>query len=1441
MAIFENKRNKNNIDNDDVRVLRTYIEYMKDGKTLKHIVYEMETIDTDGTMIHFWKVLKFVRIIRLPKDAKQSSTFMNMHSQVLSSIWENNINLVTVIANLIKPALGLLFLYGVQGIGQTLEEASYIAEQDYEGLVGMLQGTYRTLEFRPITNEESEWLREKMYSMKCMTTLRGIPIPRNGGVDAGKQGNGGSTLNLDAQNTTEEFILGMSDKEYVIQILSTPVKAVSLRKWLTQTAKEMTRWQSQMTGSKSMNFGITIPMMYMANLGASQGWSHGYSDASSIGESESVGHSEGTGTSLSESFGTSHSTSSGTSHSVSDGTSTSHSTSSGTSHSVGTSHTVSDGISNSISSSQGTSSSTGISSGTSNSTSSGTSESTSIGNSSGFSSSQGTSSSSSQSEGSSSSTSHSQGTSQSTGQSYSQSAGTSQGYSTSQGASYSSGYNSGWSQGTSSSVSNGTSGSQSNGWSQGTSQSQGTSNSFSQSQGYSESNGSNVGWNESMSNNQGNNLSFAGFGSNAGSGVSQGQSLGASHSWGTSGSNGMSSGTSSSQGSSQGTSGSVGSGWSHGTSSGISNGMSGGYSSSSGMSASSGQNWGISNSVSSGQSASQGTSESWGTSTGSSFSQSVSQGTSSSSGISQSLSNSSSQGISNSVSNGISNSTSSSQGISTSTGMSSGTSHSVSNGTSESWGTSQSESYGTGTSHGVSHGTSQSTSDGTSHSTGTGSSTSESTSTSKGTSKSTSTGTSTGTSGGISSGTSSSMGASPSFSMGTSYQFLDQETQNIVDLLTFQNQRLMRALNGYGAFYTDVFIATPDDMTKKRANSLAKSAWFNENSLVCPLQVMELSEEEQQHLLYHFNCFSPDTTMDEVPGSLRSYRYTTILLSDEYTAYTHLPRVSEGGIYSDVNDIPKFAVPSMKTGEIYMGKIISGERYTQQWGYKTPFDYRIAENEIMHGFFTGESRSGKTVAATRFVAELANNVIRKPSGKRMRIVCLDPKQDWRILAKFVEPERFKFFSLGNPEFLPINLNICKIPKNVYPQQWVDGLIEIYCRAYGLGERGKSVLSETFFKLYEEAGVFDENWREVAPERSAAVSMTRIYETMMQFKLDLEDPAKSGKGRVGNDVRDAYSRVLDRMQVFGRSFSIESKLFGQPDGMGIDELIGEDDVVVLESYGLESTFKNFIFGVITSAFFKYAQAHEGGFKAPDQYETLLVIEEANEVLVGQDSADSGGGSPLSGQSEFEKILDQSAGLGLFIFSITQKIAAMPTSVIANSGLVFAGKISRSDDVTTVVRKIGREERYEDRDLVKWFPRSPIGWFVCRSSRNFDFKETEPSLVAIDHLSVDPPTNAELEHLDMKKRLSEKLSSSNSKINDIYNQTFGRNIGNNETNLDIDNAQDVVEETPWNPNFNAISQTQYQQPIQYGLESSHNNNGEKKTTNKYDLSNYYKNIK
>ena len=61
------------------------------------------------------------------------------------------------------------------------------------------------------------------------------------------------------------------------------------------------------------------------------------------------------------------------------------------------------------------------------------------------------------------------------------------------------------------------------------------------------------------------------------------------------------------------------------------------------------------------------------------------------------------------------------------------------------------------------------------------------------------------------------------------------------------------------------------------------------------------------------------------------------------------------------------------------------------------------------------------------------------------------------------------------------------------------------------ERGKAILAETFYALYDEAGVFEDspNWREFVPERSSKVTLPKVYERMNKIKLELEDPLKSG--------------------------------------------------------------------------------------------------------------------------------------------------------------------------------------------------------------------------------------------------------------------------------------------------------------------------------------------
>lgn len=162
-------KHQNDTPADDFRVIDSWVEYenvtdkSSEKQKLAYMCYELEVLNpATGEKEHLFKAIKFCRVIRLPKSAKESKTFMDMHTQVLSAVWENRINFITVIANIMEPvALGLLFLYGVQGVGRDIEEAKVAAHNDFLSFIGSLQGTYKVLELSKLTAEESEWLRKK--------------------------------------------------------------------------------------------------------------------------------------------------------------------------------------------------------------------------------------------------------------------------------------------------------------------------------------------------------------------------------------------------------------------------------------------------------------------------------------------------------------------------------------------------------------------------------------------------------------------------------------------------------------------------------------------------------------------------------------------------------------------------------------------------------------------------------------------------------------------------------------------------------------------------------------------------------------------------------------------------------------------------------------------------------------------------------------------------------------------------------------------------------------------------------------------------------------------------------------------------------------------------------------------------------------------------------
>ena len=920
----------------------------------------------------------------------------------------------------------------------------------------------------------------------------------------------------------------------------------------------------------------------------------------------------------------------------------------------------------------------------------------------------------------------------------------SQGWGDSEGKSY--GQNWGTSQTTGTSVSDGIS------TSHGLSTSHSLSNSLSQSLGRSVGNtaGESLGYNNSVSSgvnsSYGTNSSMShGTGTSENVGFSSNQGTSYSQSSGTSqgSSTSHSAGTGQSWGTSHGTNTGVNSGsnlgWSDGVTYGKSAGISGGAAFGPevlkgniglNVGATAGTNHGTSGGFSNGTSAgenwgsSRGGSQSWsngfGTSQG--ISNSISSGTSSSTGQSYGLSKS----LSDSISSGISqsNGASFSQGSGNSYGQSNssnfGLSSSASQGISESYGTG--ESWGTGTSHSVG----QTLSNGTTQGSSAGTSTSKSTSNSAG------------------AGGSASLGMGPSLSFARTFAWEDMEVAHILDLLKFSCNRLITASNNEGMWFTDIYIATESEEAAAAATGLAMSAWHGSEILTSPLQVYKPSKNEKDYLMKHMSVFSPSVIKEGIPGEFESYKYSTLLLSSEIAAFSHPPRANIGGIQAAVDDPPVLTIPANRqNGEIFIGYVADAEKYNKHSGYQSRFKYSLSGDELHHAYICGASRSGKTVAARRMVAEAYAHVRRGEKKKRLRFLIMDPKQDWRSLAKIIPSDHFRFYSLSDPEFHPVHLNLMKIPKGVYTERYADKLREIFIRSYGLGQRGFQILGQAINEVYKKAGCYDNDVKYnkydatnkiyPATERSKNCTLVDVCKVLSERA---NDPAGS------RDQKEAIQRIVDRMESFANEGSAIYEIFcqGGDVGLGIDDLLGADDVVVLESYGMDTMTSAFVFGLLTSSIYQYAVSNGGFVEPEDQYETVLVIEEANQVLIGNDDTDN-----LGGANPFEVILDQSAGYGLFIWTLTQKIADMPESVLANSAIKVIGRQDREDDIKSSIVQIGKDGLIADRVFKNWFPDQPIGWFIIKSSRSRDFTQNAPVHVLVEYLNVPSLKNDELDNI------------------------------------------------------------------------------------------------
>lgn len=1390
----------NEVDYDDLVVHRTWRTWDENSpETVDAFMYELSQRDPgpkDEPHHHYFKAVKFLRVTRVPRYLRQTQGGGNgigtlvfaQQREMLAALREQGVLFLNMVAK--SPKLPLVFAWGVQATGESPEEALQRAHESYAVLRYQVEGTYQQLEYKPLSLTEAEHLARYQSEWRHIAAARGRPqMLGDGHAGASTWLDGNRTDVESSANALEQFIRGMGDKSFMLNLISVPVSPLEMTGAWRNLAKRLSDIRSEQEGSRSVNAGVALPLGIGTSLGDTHGTSH------STGASHGLGVSEAA--SVTETIGASESLSLGENASISE----TQQVSEAIGHSVGQSQSVADSVSQSQT--FGESESLGMSEQQSQTFGETTAASESV--------QQGQSLTHSQAQAQSMSESVSQGESMSVSESAA--FGTTQGVSAGQSLSETVGQSLSEGQSASTSVTDGLTHGVSEGENFGSNLSRGVNGSMTESEGMSgsraESLGQNLGQSEA-NNYQVNDSESRSDGASARAGIP-----------GFAGS--FDTGTSEGFGRAFGDTGGV----NHGLSGSLTNteGFNFGQSETIGESVTAGESMGRSSTESLSATQSRGVTEgltqsrgvSHGISEGQTYTESLGQSLTQSQGVTQAASLGHIASVGQTASQGVSAAESVSQGFSTSRGASASQSAGV--GRTASVGQTASQTAGIGQTQSVGQTQTQSATVAEAHGRGTsqGVSRIETAGASRTSAQSASAGRSTNQAMNDAymvamsqqASSTGSLGVVPSFGISISRRTFDEAKRNLGDVLEAQLRRYMDGIES-GAFMYQMFLVCPDAESLAGGSGLLKSAFWGPGGktarLPMPFSVFPIEDPaERDRVLDHAAAFTSYRKREWRTELIEPYAYSTLMTPGEGAVFSHPPTAEAVGLLAIHDSQPVFAMPhDRQDRDLYLGYVVNGER-----AQTTDVRFGIDLEELQHVLVAGVTGSGKTTTLKRLLTEAVSTtrtVTRQdpddpnlvdtkevPAGA----LILDWMTNFRDLAGVVEPDRFNFFSLakqgvGNQ----FRFNLLAMPDmNMDPTEWAGTVADLFMISYGLGEFARSLVHDAIYELYTanrlapyvlRDEVTDNNGnvlRDVdqldtvdldtlpddavqiaadgsrvanvftCPELSRLVGLGDLA-TLIAAKIE-EAATPEGGRAMGTEMRNRLQTVWRRIQPYApgwplhEMFKADERL-DTPECMKVTDLIDPDRglVTVIEADGLDLQHRRMVLGSILMSVWRYGQFHgDGSFDHDgDGPGTFVLLEEAHELLGGQQDAEDRA-TAATRTAIYEAMFRRARALGMRLIAAVQNPSEIPPAITSNTTTVISHTVVDPKDrdvIGSAFNWMGKTIGQHPREW-RYLGEMPVGHLLIRMRARNHYLESAPVHVVADPVGLPRITDKQLNRI------------------------------------------------------------------------------------------------
>lgn len=337
------------IDYDDLIIQRAYRSFdpSKSGE-VKYMMYELSQKNPgEDHYTHFWKAVRIARVTRVPRYLRRSTSsgpnmVFEQQRDILAALREQQVLFLNIIAK--SAQTPMIFAYGVQGVGDTIEEAQRQADEGWAVLTFQLAGQFQQLEYQQLSVFEAETLVRHQAEWNHIAMARGRPVPAGGNFGMANLLDGNRTEVESTLNQLESFLRGMSDQEFMLSLVTVPIGPAQMMSAWRNISTRLSQIRSEQQGTRSLSVGMALPLSMGQSLGDTSGSGHAVGASVGVGSTTGISHALASGQSLAVTNGVTHGVSTGHSASISDANT--HGVSVGTSDGVGQSTTHNVGVSN---------------------------------------------------------------------------------------------------------------------------------------------------------------------------------------------------------------------------------------------------------------------------------------------------------------------------------------------------------------------------------------------------------------------------------------------------------------------------------------------------------------------------------------------------------------------------------------------------------------------------------------------------------------------------------------------------------------------------------------------------------------------------------------------------------------------------------------------------------------------------------------------------------------------------------------------------------------------------------------------------------------------------------------------------------------------------------------------------------------------------------------